>query len=78
MKGQLGLVEVNVKDSATMAKWAHGMCRGQTVEHLAAVYGVEPTMNAVVEELGRHLPKEVQPIVARACESELKKTRAKT
>lgn len=44
MKGQLRLAEVNVKDSAAMTRWAHGMCRGQPIEHLAGVYGVEPTM----------------------------------
>jgi hypothetical protein len=78
MKGELRLSEVDQTDAVAMARWAHGFCRAQTVEHLAEIYGVEPTMSAVVGRLSQHLPKEVQSVVARACEAELKKTESKT
>lgn len=74
-QSELKLNAIDVHDSAAMANWAHGMCRGQTVEHLAAQRGVEPTLDAVVEELSRAFPKEVQGAVARACKEELEKTK---
>jgi hypothetical protein len=72
------LVGVDTKNPKAMARWAHGTCRGQTIEHLASLYGVEPTLSAVAQRLSQHFPDEVRPIVARACEVELKKTEAKT
>jgi hypothetical protein len=74
MEGDLRLNEVDVNDAAAMDKWAHGLCRGQTVKHFANIYGVDPTMSAVVERLSQHFPKEVRGVVARACEEELKKS----
>lgn len=74
MEERTELVNVNVEDPTAMARWAHGFCRGQSVEHLASLYGVEPSMDAVLAKLGRYLPEEARQIVAKACEEELRRS----
>lgn len=71
------IINVDVNDPAAMTRWAHGMCRNQSVEHLASVYNVEPTLTAVVAEISRYFPDKTRQVVVKACEAELSKTEAR-
>lgn len=70
---QSKLINVDVNDPSAMAKWARGTCQGQTVESYAMLYGIEPTMDAVLSELSRDLPDAAKQIVVEVCKEELSK-----
>lgn len=67
MKERIELVNVDVRDSEAMARWAHGMCRGQSVEVLANIYEVEATASAVANAIAKDLPGPIRHVVVKAC-----------
>lgn len=72
------VVVVDVEDVGAMAKWTRGMCRGQTVQHLALVFETDATVTAIAKEMSEGFPKQAQKIVKQVCEAELRKTKPST
>jgi hypothetical protein len=58
------------KDSAGLARWAE-LCRGWTVEGLAAELGVEPTIKAISQRLSVGLPMDSRRAISEVCSREL-------
>lgn len=62
---------VNDSDTDGLARWAE-LCRGRTVDDLAAALKVEPTIDAIIARLTVGLPEKGRKVVADVCRRELK------
>lgn len=67
-------VEVKPDDIDSLRSWAEGRCRGWTLDRMASMLGVEPTMAAVVAALTVGLDGDGERVVAETCERELRLT----
>jgi len=65
---------VDDSDTDGLARWAE-LCRGRTVDDLAADLKVEPTINAIIARLTVGLPEKSRDVVADVCRRELKPKR---
>jgi hypothetical protein len=75
--GEVRAAKVTVADRddvSSLEAWARAICKGTTVEYLASMYGIEPTIEAVSARVGRLLPREASEAVARVCREELLKS----
>lgn len=61
---------VDDSDADGLARWAE-LCRGRTVDDLAAELNVEPTINAIIARLTLGLPENGRKVVADVCKREL-------
>jgi hypothetical protein len=75
MEERAEITTVDTGDLNAMARWARGMYRGQTVAHLASIWGIEPTMEAVLAEVGKGFPDPARKIVVKVAEKELRKAK---
>jgi hypothetical protein len=69
---RIGIVDLT--DPQAVAEWAAGMCRGLSVAQAASLFGVEPQLSTVVDNVAQSVPPEMRDIAADACESELTRT----
>lgn len=63
---------VDHDDVPGLEAWARVMCRDTTVDQLALMLGVAPTVEAIGVRLGRTLPEKGAEAVARVCNEELR------
>jgi hypothetical protein len=61
-------------DLAAVKLWAELKCRGRTIGQLSEVYGVEPTMEAVVQRVIRGIPRQSRDAAAKLCEREVRRS----
>lgn len=61
---------VDDSDIDGLARWAE-LCRGRTVDDLAAALKVEPSIDAIIARLAVGLPKRSRKVVAGVCRREL-------
>lgn len=76
MEERFEVSSVDVIDSNAMSEWARGMCKGQTVEHLAAIYKVDATVRSVANAIGRNFPDKTRRVVTQVCQDELEQLRS--
>lgn len=62
---------VDDSDLDGLARWAE-LCRGRTVDDLAAELEVDPTVDAIITRLTVGLPERSREVVADVCRRELK------
>lgn len=65
------VVSIGPKDRDKLGSWARHICRGRSVEDLAASLGVPPNVEDIVSFLSQGLPKGSASAVKKACEQEL-------
>jgi hypothetical protein len=70
---QVRLIQVDPHDLRAMSRWARRRCSGWTVEQVAAVGEVEPTMDSVLDYLSEGYPSPAAHVVRRVCEQELRR-----
>ena len=59
-------------DVPGLEAWARAICKDATVEQLASMLRVVPTIEAIEARLAGHLPKEGSEAVVRVCRAELR------
>jgi hypothetical protein len=63
---------VDPNDPEALRQWAIGICRGRTIEEVAAPLGITPTMDSLLRFLTKGLSANSERAVREICERELK------